>query len=295
MRNAIRETDRRRAIQVAYNEEHGITPRDDHQGHLRHLRLPRDRVEGARGGRSRRRKREEGMSAEEIRETMVELEEEMLARGRRPALRVRGQAARRDQVTAARAGRGRGRGHVTEMQKVFALRTQLCRMQGVSRALREVVALVAVAMLLLAAASTANAAKAGDITLNGTRMLTGEKSTVTTTKLPNGAKRLKYEIGPFKIIPGQNEIGYTPITRQAAGRRLHHADAARPHLHERHGAARGRRPPPPRGVGQPQPPERHQQPPRAVLRGRRGEDDLPAAEGLRLPLRGVGQLAASTT
>ena len=81
-----------------------------------------------------------------------------------------------------------------------------------SRALREVVALVAVAMLLLAAASTANAAKAGDITLNGTRMLTGEKSTVTTTKLPNGAKRLKYEIGPFKIIPGQNEIGYTPIT-----------------------------------------------------------------------------------
>jgi plastocyanin len=85
-------------------------------------------------------------------------------------------------------------------------------MHGVSRALREVAALAAVAMLLLAAASTANAASAGDITLNGTRMLTGEKSTVTTTKLPNGAKRLKYEIGPFKIIPGQNEIGYTPIT-----------------------------------------------------------------------------------
>ena len=48
--------------------------------------------------------------------------------------------------------------------------------------------------------------------LHDPRMLTGEHSTVTTTKLPNGAKRLKYEIGPFKIIPGQNEIGYTPIT-----------------------------------------------------------------------------------
>jgi plastocyanin len=85
-------------------------------------------------------------------------------------------------------------------------------MHGVSRALREVFAGVAAAIMLLAFASTASAASAGDITLNGTRMLTGEKSTVTTTKLPNGGKRLKYEIGPFKVIPGQNEIGYTPIT-----------------------------------------------------------------------------------
>ena len=35
---------------------------------------------------------------------------------------------------------------------------------------------------------------------------------MTTTKLANGEKRLKYEIGPFDIIPGQNEIGYQPIT-----------------------------------------------------------------------------------
>ena len=73
-------------------------------------------------------------------------------------------------------------------------------------------AVAAAAALMMVFASTASAASAGDIVLNGTRMLTGEHSTVTTTKLPNGAKRLKYEIGPFKVIPGQNEIGYTPIT-----------------------------------------------------------------------------------
>ena len=85
-------------------------------------------------------------------------------------------------------------------------------MPGVSRALREVIAATVAASLLLVFASSASAASAGAAVLNGTRMLSGEKSTVTTTKLPNGAKRLKYEIGPFKVIPGQNEIGYEPIT-----------------------------------------------------------------------------------
>jgi plastocyanin len=85
-------------------------------------------------------------------------------------------------------------------------------MPGVSRALREVIAATVAASLLLVFASSASAASAGAAVLNGTRMLSGEKSTVTTTKLPNGVKRLKYEIGPFKVIPGQNEIGYEPIT-----------------------------------------------------------------------------------
>src|SRR4051794_13464585 len=79
MRNAIRETDRRRAIQVAYNEAHGITPENIVKGisDMSDFLSLDSKVPGA--GKSRhRRKREEGMTAEEIQKTIVELEEEML-------------------------------------------------------------------------------------------------------------------------------------------------------------------------------------------------------------------------
>jgi hypothetical protein len=73
------------------------------------------------------------------------------------------------------------------------------------------------ALALVALLAAAPAADAGDVfagaraTLPGTRMVTSSNSSVTTTKLPNGAKRLKYKIGPFNVIPGQNSIGYAPI------------------------------------------------------------------------------------
>ena len=67
MRSAIQETERRRAIQVAYNEEHGITPATIQKGisDITDFLMMESKVPT---GRGRRRKREtEGMSAEEIR------------------------------------------------------------------------------------------------------------------------------------------------------------------------------------------------------------------------------------
>ena len=100
MRTAIRETDRRRAIQVAYNEEHGITPETIRKGISDitdflsiESKVPRARAAACRAARR-------GCRREEISRTMVELEEEMLAAA--DDLRFEYAAKLRDEIKALR-------------------------------------------------------------------------------------------------------------------------------------------------------------------------------------------------
>ena len=79
MRTALDETDRRRAIQLAYNEEHGITPETIVKGisDISEFLMQEGKVPKSR--RRRRKQRETDMTPAELESTIVELEEEMLA------------------------------------------------------------------------------------------------------------------------------------------------------------------------------------------------------------------------
>jgi excinuclease ABC subunit B len=101
MRRAIDETDRRRAIQVAYNRDHGITAETIQKGisDISDFLAIESKVPTGSSRRARER-RSEGMSAEEIRRTMVELEEEMLAAA--DDLRFEYAAKLRDEIKALR-------------------------------------------------------------------------------------------------------------------------------------------------------------------------------------------------
>jgi excinuclease ABC subunit B len=101
MRAAISETDRRRAIQRVYNQEHGITPETIVKGISDITEFLQGESKVPKGRRrSERTRRAAGMDREEIERTLVELEEEMLAAAE--DLRFEYAAKLRDEIKALR-------------------------------------------------------------------------------------------------------------------------------------------------------------------------------------------------
>ena len=101
MRTALSETARRQEIQIAYNEQHGITPETISKGisDIGEFLTGESKVPSSRS--RRKRAEQEGMSAEEIARTLIELEEEMLAAAE--DLRFEYAAKLRDEIKALRS------------------------------------------------------------------------------------------------------------------------------------------------------------------------------------------------
>src|SRR4051812_15758157 len=100
MRTAISETDRRRAIQVAYNEEHGITPETVRKGISDITDFLSLESKVPTRSRRTRSKAEEQMDPAAMEKLMVELEEEMLVAA--DELRFEYAAKLRDEIKALR-------------------------------------------------------------------------------------------------------------------------------------------------------------------------------------------------
>src|SRR5437773_425044 len=101
MKAALEETDRRRAIQIAYNEEHGITPETIVKGVsdiAEFLSLESPTVPSSKCRRGR--KDVEGMAPSELEKLVIELEEEMFAAAEE--LRFECAAKLRDEVKELR-------------------------------------------------------------------------------------------------------------------------------------------------------------------------------------------------
>ena len=121
MRAAIDETDRRRAIQLAYNEEHGITAATIVKGisDIAEFLQAEGKTPKGRRRTERKRAKAEDMSLPRDRADDRRARGGDARRGRRPALRVRRAAARRDPRAAPRAQassrrrRGAGRERVS--------------------------------------------------------------------------------------------------------------------------------------------------------------------------------------
>ncbi|MFN8109944.1 MAG: excinuclease ABC subunit UvrB [Thermoleophilia bacterium] len=103
MDTAIAETERRRGIQLAYNAEHGITPRSIEKGVsdiVELLGLGESVPGGPKRGTRRVREEAKGRTADELHAMLVDLEAEMFAAA--DALKFEQAAALRDQIAEVR-------------------------------------------------------------------------------------------------------------------------------------------------------------------------------------------------